>query len=79
MRTYAKPLAFAPELKVRLSKSSDSATTSELSLRQKIMMVSVAVLSSFAVGSIPVVYAFTVAPTHSQTTTQTPMPQGEMF
>ncbi len=80
MKTWDKPLKFAPEEEVRLSQSSGSVTTTpELTLRQKIMLVLVAVFSSFAVGSIPVVYAFTVAQTHNQTTTQTPIPRGEMF
>jgi hypothetical protein len=80
MKTCDKPRARAQEPLVRLSQSSGCVTTTpELNLRQKTMMVLVAVLSSFAVGSIPVVYAFTVAPTHNQTTTQTPIPRGEMF
>lgn len=56
-----------------------AATTKALTLRQKSMLVLVTILSSFAVGSIPVVYAFTVAQTHNQTTTQTPIIRGEMF
>ncbi|MBV8886761.1 MAG: hypothetical protein JO235_22585 [Chroococcidiopsidaceae cyanobacterium CP_BM_RX_35] len=65
---------------VRLSQLSGSGTTKTgLGVRQKFMMVFVAVLSSFAVGSIPIIYAFTLAPTHSQDTTQSPTPRGEMF
>lgn len=64
----------------RSSQSSVSvATTPGLTPRQKFMTVLVAVLSSFAVGSIPVVYAFTVAPTQNHTTMETPIIRGEMF
>ena len=80
MKTCDKPQDLVPEPEVYLNQSSGAVTTTaESTLRQKIMMVLVAVVSSFAVGSIPVVYAFTVAPTHNQTTTQTPVPRGEMF
>ena len=74
----SNPFAFAPEQKFCLLPSPDSATA-KLSLRQKIMSVSIAVLSSFAIGSIPVVYAFTAAPTPSPTTRQTPILRSEMF
>jgi hypothetical protein len=84
MTSWDQPFDKAQEPEVCLSKASGSVTTTpELTVRQKIMMVFVTVLSSFAVGSIPVVYAFTVAPTDNQTTTQTttqtPIPRGEMF
>ncbi|MBV9387893.1 MAG: hypothetical protein JOZ78_15830 [Chroococcidiopsidaceae cyanobacterium CP_BM_ER_R8_30] len=65
---------------VHLNQVSGSGTTTpELTVSQKIMMVFVAVLSSFAVGSLPLIYAFTLAPTHSQNMTQSPTPRGEMF
>ncbi len=54
-------------------------TTSVLTPRQKFLTVLVAVLSSFAVGAIPVVYAFTVTPTHNQAPAETSFPRGEMF
>lgn len=63
----------------RLRQPLVSGNTPELTPRQKFMTVLVAVLSSFAVGSIPVIYAFTVAPTQNHTTTETPIIRGEMF
>ncbi len=65
---------------VRLNESKETgATAPALTLRQKFTLVLATVLSSFAVGSIPVVYAFTVAQTQNATTTQTPIIRGEMF
>jgi hypothetical protein len=75
-----KTIARSVNSEVHLGQLSGSGTTApELTLRQKFTMVLVAVVSSFAVGSIPIIYAFTVAPTHGQTTTQSPFPRGEMF
>ena len=80
MKTFDQPLDQATDSEVRLSQLPGfGSATPELTLRQKFMVVLVAVLGSFAVGSIPVVYAFTLAPTHSQSTAQTPIPRGEMF
>jgi len=80
MEFFDTPLDDTAYRDVRDRRSSGSSTTTpELTWRQKFTMVTVAVLSSFAVGSIPVVYAFTLAPTHNQTTTQTAIPRGEMF
>jgi len=80
MKTCDKPLDFGQKPNSRSSQSSGSITTTpELSLCQKFRLVVVAALSSFAVGSIPVVYAFTGTPAHNQATTQTPIPRGEMF
>ncbi len=80
MKTFDHPLDQTANSEVRLSQSPGSGTTTpELTLRQKFTLVIVAVLSSFAVGSIPVVYAFTLAPTHNPTAAQTSIPRGEMF
>lgn len=76
MKTIARSVNSEADLG-QLSGSSNIAP--ELTLRQKFIMVLVAVVSSFAVGSIPLIYAFTLAPTHGQTTTQSPFPRGEMF
>jgi len=80
MRFFDHSFDEAAYSELRLRQPSGSGTTTpELTPRQKFTTVLVAVLSSFAVGSIPVVYAFTVAPTQNHTTTQTPIIRGEMF
>ncbi len=67
-----------PEVRNSQLSSSDTGTP-VLTAYQKFMVVLVAVLSSFAVGSIPVIYAFTLAPSQSNAATQTPIIRGEMF
>lgn len=80
MKLSDKPLNITAQPKVPLSQSNGSGTnTPALTLRQKFMMVLVTVFSSFAVGSIPVVYALTLAPTQNETTTDTVIIHGEMF
>lgn len=62
-----------------LSQSSDFDITGSATLAHPFAIVLVAVLSSFAVGSIPVIYAFTQAHSQNQTATSTPVIRGEMF
>ena len=63
-----------------LSQSPDfGVTTESATLAHPFAIVLVAVLSSFAVGSIPVIYAFTQAHSQNQTAASTPVIRGEMF
>ncbi len=57
MQSFNTPFNKTAHQGIRSSQSSDSTTTTELTPRQKFLTVLVAVLGSFAVGSIPVVYA----------------------
>lgn len=80
MKLSDKPLDITAQPEVISTQFNGSGTnTPALTLRQKFTMVLIAVFSSFAVGSIPVVYAFTLAQTQNQNTTDTPIIRGEMF
>ncbi len=80
MKAFEDQLNFAAAPEVPLSQSSSSdITTTEWTTCQKFLLVLVAILSTFAVGSSPIVFAFINSPADNQVTTQTLFSGGNMF
>ena len=81
MKAFDDPLTFAAAPEVLLSCQSPSSvtTTPEWTTSQKFLLILVAILSTFAVGSSPIVFAFINSPIDNQVTTETLFSGGNMF
>lgn len=67
-------------IKVRLTQFNGFGTNiPEATTRQNFMLVLVAILTTFALGSSPIIYAFINSPIENQTTVQTAIIGGNMF
>ena len=80
MKAFDDPLNFAAAPEVILIQSSASSTTTpEWTPCQKFLLVLAAILSTFAVGASPIVFAFINSPIDNQVTTETLFSGGNMF
>ncbi len=80
MKAFDDLLNFAAPPEVLSNQSLGSGTyTSEWTTCQKFLLVLVAILSTFAVGSSPIVFAFINSPIDNQVTTETLFSGGNMF
>jgi len=79
MKTFNNSLNEAA-IEVRLSQFNGSGTNiPEATTCQNFMIVLVAILTTFALGSSPIVYAFINSPIDNQTTVETAIIGGNMF
>ena len=81
MKAFDEPPNFAAAPEVLLSRQSPGfgAATPEWTTCQKSLLVLAAVLSTFAVGASPIVFAFINSPIDNQITTEALFSGGNMF